>query len=213
MEIEHVELSQTAAWRTVNVQFSLQPWRTLNVSNGGYGLLWDKDVPSKAHVGELVGILDSAPGDAGRWLLGVIRRMRYLPRRGLEVGVEILSTEPRSVSLSALQADSTLGAPIDGLLLPEPVDHSRPATLIAPLLSCRGSERVVLTHGRDETIVRLAKLVTASGAFVQFEIRPLPGSRPPPPQTAPTPQPPAEATEAAPERPAPREFDNLWDEL
>lgn len=210
MEIEHVELTQTAAWGAVNMQLSLQPWRTLNVSHGGYGLLWDKDTPSKAHVGELVGILDAGQGNEEQWLLGVIRRMRSLPRLGLEVGVEILATAPLPVSFSAIQADGSMGVATDGLLLPESTDHGRPAALIAPLLSCRGGERVAITHGREQTAARLVRLITASGAFVQLEMRALPGARAPAERPAPAPPP---AIESAAGPPAPREFDNLWDEL
>lgn len=69
---------------------TIYPITLQNVSNGGYCVLWQGDLPGKVEAGELIGIRE-----AGRraWSLGVVRWIRQI-RNGSQLGVQLLSNQP-----------------------------------------------------------------------------------------------------------------------
>ncbi len=176
----------------------VQSWKMVNVSAGGYCLLWDNPDTTRAQVGELLGIREASDPDTFHWRLGVIRWLKSNAERGLELGVQMLS--PGAVGVAARVDGKTPArnpGQIRGLLLPEIASIQQRSTLLLPSPPFRvGELAIVNCHGRDVR-VRLTKLVENTGSFAQFqfaslgEIEPHRGTEP------------RKAT-------TPREFDDIW---
>ena len=175
-------------------RYQAQEWKMIDVSAGGYRLLWDSSASSQAVVGELIGIRESQDPDAFHLGLGVIRWMKATEDHGLELGVEMLS--PGGVAI-AVRSPKTNGYQ-RSLILPEIRAVAQPATLITPSIPFHiGDIILVNSHGK-EVRVELTKLVENTGAFAQFQFRPLDThSRPMTPEG----------------EPDPGDFEGLWNEL
>ena len=147
-------------------------WKMINVSAGGYCLLWDKTADSQAQVGELLGLRDSTEPDSFHLSLGVVRWMKQSAELGLELGVEMLSPGAVAVGtkLHKLGGSSEY---LRSLLLPAVKAVGQPATLLTPALPYHvGNILMVNSHGK-EARVQLTKLVENTGSFAQFQFRPL----------------------------------------
>ncbi|MGA7801401.1 MAG: hypothetical protein WCC36_11385 [Gammaproteobacteria bacterium] len=155
------------------VHYEAQPWKMVNVSAGGYCLLWDNDDTSGAQVGELIGVREQTDPDQFHWGLGVIRWMKWIEGHGLELGVQMLSPGAVAIGLKAGKRRGRSPGYVRSLLLPEIRAIGQPATLLTPALPYRVDDTVtVYSHGK-ETRVRLTKLVENTGTFAQFHFSPL----------------------------------------
>ena len=172
-------------------------WHMINVSAGGYCLLWDRMENSRAQVGELVGIREHDDPDAFHWHLGVVRWMKC--NTGLELGVQMLS--PGAVAVGARPYPATSREPQFSrvLLLPEIPSLGQPATLLLSSPPFRtGGTAIINSHGR-EVRVKLDKLVENTGSFAQFQFTTLEGNSSSPQA--------AEKKRTAAEQ---QEFDDIW---
>lgn len=147
-------------------------WKMINVSAGGYRLLWDKNEDSQARVGELLGLRDSIDPDSFHLSLGVVRWMKQSTERGLELGVEMLS--PGAVAVGT-KIHKLMGGTeyMRSLLLPAVKAIGQPATLLTPALPYHVGDIVMVTSHGKEARVELTKLVENTGSFAQFQFRPL----------------------------------------
>jgi hypothetical protein len=147
--------------------FQPHDWHMINVSAGGYCLLWDRMENSRAQVGELLGIRELDDPDSFHWRLGVVRWMKT--NTGLELGVQMLS--PGAVAVGARPYPATSQEPqfSRALLLPEIRALEQPATLLLTSPPFRtGGTAIVNSHGRDVK-VKLHKMVENTGSFAQFQ--------------------------------------------
>lgn len=154
------------------IAFRAHEWKMINVSAGGYRLLWDKTDDSQAQVGELLGLRESSEPDGFHLSLGVVRWMKQSTELGVELGVEMLSPGAVAVGtkLHRLGGDSEY---MRSLLLPAIKAVGQPATLLTPALPYHvGNIVMVNSHGK-EARVELTKLVENTGTFAQFQFRPL----------------------------------------
>ncbi|MBZ0072594.1 MAG: hypothetical protein WCY26_05925 [Thiohalobacteraceae bacterium] len=143
-------------------------WKMVNVSAGGYRLLWDSTAGSQARVGELLGLRESTDLDSFHLGLGVVRWMK-VAAEGLELGVEMLA--PGAVAVGAKKRGA--GEYTRCLLLPAIEALDQPATLLTAALPYRvGDHLLVNSHGK-ELRVELTKLVENTGIFAQFQFHPL----------------------------------------
>lgn len=156
---------QTPAYRT-------HLWKMVNVSAGGYRLLWDNRENSQAQVGELLGLRESHDPDSFHLSLGVVRWMKYDAELGLELGVEMLA--PGAVAIGTKIHRVGGGSEyLRSLLLPAIKPLGQPATLLTPALPYHvGAILMVSSHGQ-EARVELTKLVENTGSFAQYQFRPL----------------------------------------
>ena len=147
-------------------------WKMINVSAGGYRLLWDKNEDSQAQVGELLGLRDSSDPDGFHLGLGVVRWMKNSAERGLELGVEMLS--PGAVAVGT-KIHKLMGGTeyLRSLLLPAIKAIGQPATLLTPALPYHVGDIVMVNSHGKEARVELTKLVENTGSFAQFQFRPL----------------------------------------
>ena len=151
--------------------YQTRAWKMVNVSAGGYRLLWDSSEGSQAQVGELLGLQESAEADSFHLSLGVVRWMKHSQELGLELGVEMLS--PGAVAVGTRIDKAGGGEYMRSLLLPAVAAIGQPATLLTPALPYHvGDVMVVNSHG-NEARVELTKLVENTGTFAQYQFKPL----------------------------------------
>jgi cyclic-di-GMP-binding protein len=159
--------------QNAEIHYDAQPWKMINVSAGGYCLLWDNDDASGAQVGELIAVREQTDPDQFHWGLGVIRWMKWIENHGLELGVQMLSPGAVAVGLKGARGKGRSPGYVRSLLLPEIRAIGQPATLLTPALPYRVDDTVtVYSHGK-ETRVRLTKMVENTGTFAQFHFSPL----------------------------------------
>jgi hypothetical protein len=185
----------------IDPNHAAQSWKMVNVSAGGYCLLWDNPETTRAQVGELLGIREESDPDTFHWRLGVIRWLKVADKRGLELGVQMLS--PGAVAVAA-RADRKTRTKNEGyargLLLPEIASIQQRSTLLLPSPPFRvGDTAIVNCHGKDVR-VKLTKLVENTGSFAQFQFESLGEIQ--------------QVTGNKPSRtPKPKDFDDIWELL
>ncbi|GMQ83642.1 MAG: cyclic-di-GMP receptor FimW [Gammaproteobacteria bacterium] len=194
-------VAHAAVGMQIDTSHYTQSWKMVNVSAGGYCLLWDNPETTRAQVGELLGIREEGDPDTFHWRLGVIRWLKYIDKRGLDLGVQMLS--PGAVGIAARRDKKGRVRDEDytrGLLLPEIASLQQQATLLLPSPPFNpGDTAIANCHGRDVR-VRLTKLVENTGSFAQFQFTSL-GE-----VSRPTVKKPAKA-------PKPTDFDDVWELL
>lgn len=162
-------VARAASGMQINPNHRTQNWKMQNISAGGYCLLWDNPETTRAQVGELLGIREESDPDTFHWRLGVIRWLKFADKRGLELGVQMLS--PGAVAIAG--RPDQRGAKNDdftrGLLLPEIATIQQSATLLLPSPPFRvGNTAIINCHGKNVR-VELTKLVENTGSFAQFQ--------------------------------------------
>jgi hypothetical protein len=141
--------------------------RTFNESAGGYCIdLSGRDAP-KIRVGELVGIQSAS--DKAQFSIGVTRWIKNLPIKGLEFGIEVVSLDAFSASVSHTKATGSLAAQQDALLLPEQKVSKHPNSIIVPALPYQVKDILLLEDSEGKKTIQLTKLVEITGSFARFE--------------------------------------------
>jgi len=194
-------VARAAGGMRIDTSYCSQSWKMVNVSAGGYCLLWDNPETTRAQVGELLGIREESDPDTFHWRLGVIRWLKYADKRGLDLGVQMLS--PGAVGIAARSDKKSRGKEENytrGLLLPEIASLQQQATLLLPSPPFKpGDMAIANCHGRDVR-VRLTKLVENTGSFAQFQFTSL-----------------GEVTQTRTKKqnrpPKPGDFDDVWELL
>ncbi len=162
-------IARTASGIHINPSHQTQNWKMVNISAGGYCLLWDNLETTRAQVGELLGIREESDPDTFHWRLGVIRWLKFADKHGLELGVQMLS--PGAVAIAG-RPDRKTAKNDDftrGLLLPEIATLQQCATLLLPSPPFRvGDTAIINCHGKNVR-VELTKLVENTGSFAQFQ--------------------------------------------
>ncbi len=192
-------IARTAAGMPIDTSHQTQNWKMINVSAGGYCLLWDNPETTRAQVGELLGIREQKDPDTFHWRLGVIRWLKFVEKRGLELGIQMLS--PGAVGIAARMDVKGRYKSEDftrGLLLPEVASIQQRSTLLLPSPPFKPSDTAVINcHGKDVR-VRLTKLVENTGSFAQFQFESL-----------------GEIETSKPRKPTnkfkPKDFDDVWE--
>lgn len=149
-------------------QFESYRCETVNVSPGGYCLAWQGETPAQLRTGELVGVREQ---DHHEWTVGVVRWVKQLTHQGAEFGIELLA--PRALPAAARVLKKT-GDPSEFmrvLLLPELHAIAQEATLLVPAVGFQSSSRVELVRQGVTERVQLARRVSGSASFSQFEFR------------------------------------------
>jgi hypothetical protein len=194
-------VARAAAGIHIDTSHCAQNWKMLNVSAGGYCMLWDNPETTRAQVGELLGIREQSDPDTFHWRLGVIRWLKYEDKRGLELGVQMLS--PGAVAIAA-RMDSKSHSKDDeytrGLLLPEIASIQQRATLLRPCPPFKVGDTAIANCQGKDVRVKLTKLVENTGSFAQFQFESL-----------------GEVATSKPVtlagKPKPKDFDDVWELL
>ncbi len=162
-------VARAASGMQINPSHRTQNWKMVNISAGGYCLLWDNLETTRAQVGELLGIREESDPDTFHWRLGVIRWLKFADKRGLDLGVQMLS--PGAVAIAG--RPDRRGAKNDdftrGLLLPEIATLQQSATLLLPSPPFKvGDTAIINCHGKNVRVA-LTRLVENTGSFAQFQ--------------------------------------------
>jgi hypothetical protein len=167
-------VARAAAGIHIDTSHCTHNWKMLNVSAGGYCMLWDNPETTRAQVGELLGIREEGDPDTFHWRLGVIRWLKYADKRGLELGVQMLS--PGTVAIAARADSNHHGKDEDytrGLLLPEIASIQQRATLLLPCPPFKVGDTAIANCQGKEVRVKLTELVENTGSFAQFQFESL----------------------------------------
>lgn len=111
---------------------SWHEWEVVNTGAGGYGLLWGNNTPSPAQVGELIALREREY-NVHHWRIGVIRWLHNSPKKGLEIGLQLIAPRSVVVSIERIQNRSySEEMPFEALMLPGLKTIKQPPSLLVP---------------------------------------------------------------------------------
>jgi len=157
----------------VKPNYTYQPWKALNISAGGYCLLWDHDNSSNAQIGEIVGIKETGQDGGNTWRIGVVRWMQYLRHQGLKLGIQILSPNATTIQSRLLKGRASKKKEYSCLGLPEMKAMHQPASILTPALHYKVGDALILNNQGNLMNVQLTRLVENTGNFARFQYAPL----------------------------------------
>jgi hypothetical protein len=149
----------------------MQIWDMINSSIGGYGLRWTHKESSAVRVGELIGLRDIS-NDKNPWIVGVVKWMEYINKKGLYCGIELLSVIVQTLSVKkVLNREVSNKFPQNGLMLPS-VDglRSDPVLILPAYIFQSGDKLLIDLQGREEHVL-LGSLDECLGAFAYFRYK------------------------------------------
>jgi hypothetical protein len=152
--------------RLIDVQTN-QDWRLIDISAGGYGLRWEGDTPSKAHVGEVVGLRELQRGTYAQWRIGVIRWMQFIDENCFEAGIQALSPHGMAVLVDKVSASKSARG-TECLVLPEIKPIGQSTSLLAPAHMYKTGDTVRVRIFEKDLRVTLTGVVEHTGSFTQF---------------------------------------------
>lgn len=151
-----------------NQTLPIESWKMVDVSAGGYCLLWESNDISSAQVGELVAIRAGAESGNDGWTLGVIRWMKFTPERGLVLGAQLMASGAAPVRVSLCVDKSAAENKSLGILLPESKPPSQQASLLLPSLQFRTGCLSILTRGGSDEKIMLVRQIENTGSFSRY---------------------------------------------
>jgi len=151
---------------------SWQDWKIINTSAGGYCLLWPSSDPSKAQVGELIGLREKEGTDY-EWRIGTIRWMIYLEKRGLEIGVSLLAPKTLLIQIDKINNKRMKPGlfPAQALMLPGIKTIQQQPTLILPSNLFEPGDDISFTLFGKEMRVILSNKTLFTSTFTQFRYK------------------------------------------
>ncbi len=138
----------------------------VNISPGGYCLLWQGESPTTLRTGELLVVCE--PSDQV-WHIGLIRWVKQIPIMKIEFGVEIISSRAKVCGIRVAQKSDSINSFKRAILLPEIQSLSRPATLITQAFAFHTNQRVIIRYGNEEIKAVLTRQTLITQSFIQFE--------------------------------------------
>jgi hypothetical protein len=153
--------------------YNAHSWKTLNVSAGGYCLLWDHDRSSNAQVGEIVGIRESSHGQNPLWSVGVVRWMQYIRNEGLKLGIQILAPQATTLQARLMSGRASKKKEYSCLSLPEIRAMHQPASLVTSTLQYKVGDALILNDHGKLINVQLTRLVENTGNYSRFLYTPI----------------------------------------
>jgi len=155
---------------------SIESWQMVDVSVGGYCLLWECNDVSSAQVGELVALRTCREDSNDGWKLSVVRRMKFTPERGLMLGVQLMASGATPVCARLCRDEPLTENKSQGLLLAENRVLKQPPSLLLPSAHFRtGCLSMLSCGGNDEKIILVRELEN-TGCFAHFHFATATGS-------------------------------------
>ena len=147
---------------------AIESWKMVDVSVGGYCLLWESTDVSSAQVGELVALRAGAEENNDGWKLGVIRWMKFTPERGLMLGVQLMASGVTPVWTWLCRDEPVTESKAQGLLLPENKALKQTPSLLLPSMPFRTGCLSTLSSGEKEEKIILVRELENTGCFAQY---------------------------------------------
>jgi len=151
-----------------NKSLPIESWKMVDVSTGGYCLLWESNDVSSAQVGELLAIRTGAENSKDGWTLGVIRWMKFTPERGLVLGVQLMASGATPVRVCLCGDTPAAENKSLGILLPGDKSLNQQASLLLPSLLFRTGCLSTLTRGERDEKIMLVRQLENTGSFARF---------------------------------------------
>ena len=151
-----------------NKNLPVESWKMVDVSAGGYCLLWESNDVSSAQVGELVAIRTGAEDSNDGWTLGVIRWMKFTPERGLILGAQLMESGATPVRACLCADTSAAENKSLGIFLPGNKALNLQASLLLPSLQFRTGCLSTLTRGGNDEKIMLVRQMENTGSFARF---------------------------------------------
>ncbi len=150
---------------------SWQEWKIVNASAGGYGLRWESDEPSRAQVGELIGLREREGRDY-EWRTGVIRWMSHNRHGHLEIGVQLLAPKTLTLQIEPPRAlRQTHREPIRGLMLPGIRTIQQKPTIIVPGNTFHTGDTLTFTLFKRQMHIVLTRKLRGTANYHQYQYR------------------------------------------
>ena len=140
----------------------------INTSPGGYCLQWQGDLPASIQAGEILGIQASG---VRYWAIGVIRWIRHMGDKSVQLGIELIAPKAEAAAAQLLQKTGANGTYTRALLLPAIEIISQPATLILPRMPFRSGNKINLLHNEMTGRQQLTQRIISTNSFSQFQFR------------------------------------------
>lgn len=142
--------------------------KTVNESAGGYCIRWQGEGIPRVKIGELIGV--ESPADRSTYGLGVIRWMKRVDEKALDLGLEVISTRCEAADVQEKpKAAKRTGPSFKCLVVADsdPASNST-ASLIMSTMSLQTGTDLVLSAGGREQLIRLTRLIEFSSAFTRY---------------------------------------------
>lgn len=138
-----------------------------NISASGYCLIWHENPPAQLQSGELIALQEAS---AQEWNIGVIRWIKHVAAKSLQVGVQLLSPVAEACSVQLMQKEGHSNA-MRALLLPSFPAMQLPETLVVSSLSFHVGDLALLQYKQQYYKVRLLELVAITANFSQYSFK------------------------------------------
>ncbi|HED16583.1 MAG TPA: hypothetical protein ENI64_07220 [Gammaproteobacteria bacterium] len=144
-----------------------QNWKMINISAGGYCIMWDQDTPNTAQVGEVVGIQETCQRGTQSWNIGIVRWIEYQPEKGLKMGIQVIA--PNAMAVSTYPYGLKQPDIEQALQLPELAVIDQPATLVTSTGHYKIGDRLIVDHHGRTTVVQLTREIEHTGSISRFQ--------------------------------------------
>ena len=144
-------------------------WGVVNISAGGYCLRWNSDDTSKAQIGELIALQEYDANNNFEWRVGVIRWMQFTHKKGLEIGVQVIS--PKVVNATAQRVNRPNEVPFECLMLPGIKALKQPSSTILPSHAFKTNDKLVVKVLDHNINITLGETKEHTGSFTQFSYK------------------------------------------
>jgi len=144
-----------------------QSWKMLNISAGGYCIMWDQDAPNPAQIGEVVGVQETCQKGTQSWNIGIVRWIEYQPNKGLKMGIQVIA--PNAMAVTTYPYGRKQPHMEKTLQLPELAVIDQPASLVTSIGQYKIGDRLIVDHHGRTTVVQLTREIEHTGNIIQFQ--------------------------------------------
>jgi hypothetical protein len=155
---------------------AIESWKMVDVSVGGYCMLWESNEVSSAQVGELVALRTGTAESNDGWKLGIIRWMKFTPERGLMLGVQLMASGATPVWACLCRDEPVTESRAQGLLLTENRALKQQPSLLLPSMPFRTGCLSTLSSGEKDERIILVRQLENTGSFAQYHFAMAPAS-------------------------------------
>lgn len=151
--------------RNTEPRYKKYQCETIDVSAGGYGVAWEKQVPEQLKTGELVAVREQL---SLGWTIGVVRWVRQQSHGGAEFGIEYLASQAWPAAVRNLNFSES--EHVRAIVLPELLIQGFETSLLLPSVGFKLGDEVEVVHqGVTETFY-LHKVLLRAAGFMRYEL-------------------------------------------
>ena len=155
---------------------AIESWQMVDVSVGGYCLMWESTDVTSAQVGEVVALRTGTGKSNDDWKLGVIRWLKFTPERGLILGVQLMASGATPVWVSLYRDEPVTESRAQGLLLAENRALKQQSSLLLPSTPFHTGCLSMLSSGEKDERIILVRQLENTGSFAQYHFATAPAS-------------------------------------